>query len=69
MSCSRCHRPLDTIGRYCRACRAAYMREWRATHITISRDDYDANDDFAKSIDEAYRVIRERKAQGGKGWP
>jgi len=29
---------------------------------------YDAEDDFARSIDEAYRVIRERKAAGGKGW-
>lgn len=32
------------------------------------QDDYDATDDFARSIDEAYRVIRERKANGGKGW-
>jgi N6-adenosine-specific RNA methylase IME4 len=32
------------------------------------RDDYDATDDFARSIDEAYRVIRERKANGGPGW-
>jgi hypothetical protein len=32
-------------------------------------DHYDGADDFAKSIDEAYRVIRERKATGGKGWP
>jgi N6-adenosine-specific RNA methylase IME4 len=31
-------------------------------------DDYDATDDFARGIDEAYRVIRERKANGGKGW-
>jgi len=30
--------------------------------------DYDAHDDFAKSLEEAYRVIRERKAAGGKGW-
>jgi len=30
--------------------------------------DYNANDDFAKSVDEAYRVIRERKAAGGEGW-
>lgn len=29
---------------------------------------YDPVDDFARSIDEAYRVIRERKAAGGKGW-
>ena len=29
---------------------------------------YDFNDDFAKSIDVAYQAIRERKANGGKGW-
>jgi len=31
-------------------------------------NDYDAADDFAESLDEAYRVIRERKAAGGEGW-
>ena len=31
-------------------------------------DAYDATDDFAKSIDEAYRVIRERMRNGGPGW-
>jgi len=31
-------------------------------------DDYNAADDFAKSIEEAYRVIRERITAGGKGW-
>ena len=31
-------------------------------------DGYDAKEDFGKSIEEAYRVIRERKAKGGKGW-
>ena len=30
--------------------------------------DYNAEDDFAKSIDWAYEHIRERKAKGGKGW-
>jgi hypothetical protein len=29
---------------------------------------YDAEDDFAKSIDEAYAEIRARVAAGGKGW-
>jgi hypothetical protein len=29
---------------------------------------YDAAADFAKSLDEGYRVIRERIAVGGKGW-
>ena len=35
---------------------------------TSTSDDYNATDDFARSIDEAYRVIRERKANGGPGW-
>jgi hypothetical protein len=34
----------------------------------LELDDYNATDDFARSIDEAYRVIRERKTNGGKGW-
>jgi hypothetical protein len=48
---------------------------WDRAHrgpTTIDRlhwDQYDGADDFAKSIDEAYRIIRERKAAGGKGWP
>jgi site-specific DNA-methyltransferase (adenine-specific) len=29
---------------------------------------YNATDDFARSIDEAYREIRDRKAKGGPGW-
>lgn len=31
-------------------------------------DEYDAADDVTKSFEEAYRVIRERKAAGGQGW-
>ena len=31
-------------------------------------DDYDAKDDFAKSIDVSYAAIRERKANGGRDW-
>ena len=30
--------------------------------------DYDADDDFAKSLDEGYRAIRERMKTGGPGW-
>lgn len=33
------------------------------------RDEYNAEDDFAKSIDDCYRAVKERKAAGGKGWP
>ena len=31
--------------------------------------DYDAADDFSRSIEECLRVVRERKAVGGPGWP
>ena len=31
-------------------------------------DDYQPREDFARSIDECYRVIRERMARGGPGW-
>jgi hypothetical protein len=30
--------------------------------------EYDAHDDFAKSLEEGYRVIRERVAAGGSRW-
>ena len=30
--------------------------------------EYNAADDFARSIDEAYREIRARQAAGGPGW-
>jgi hypothetical protein len=30
---------------------------------------YDAEDDFARSIDECYAAVKARKAAGGKGWP
>ena len=35
---------------------------------TARSDDYDATADFAASIDECYRAIRERVAAGGPGW-
>jgi hypothetical protein len=36
-TCSTCGEPLDTTGRYCRACRAAYMRRRRANgHETLT---------------------------------
>lgn len=37
------------------------MREFEAV-------DYDATDDFAKSINACYQAVRERKAGGGPGW-
>jgi N6-adenosine-specific RNA methylase IME4 len=48
----------------------ARRRGWHAWGNELDKfTQYDAADDFEKSIDEAYRVIRERKAAGGKGWP
>lgn len=29
LRCSKCHGERDTVGRYCRKCRADYMREYR----------------------------------------
>ena len=40
----------------------------RAARARKQRDDYNATDDFARSIDECYREIRTRKKNGGKGW-
>jgi hypothetical protein len=31
-------------------------------------DDYDADDDLRKSVEYAYRAIRQRVAHGGRGW-
>jgi DNA modification methylase len=36
--------------------------------LLLQPDEYDGVDDFGRSIDEAYRAIRERKAKGGPGW-
>jgi len=45
--------------------RAEYRRAERNRR---AREAYNAEDDFSRSIDEAYRVIRERMAAGGPGW-
>jgi hypothetical protein len=48
---------------------------WDQAHhgpTTIDRihwDQYDAADDFEKSINACYEEVRARKAAGGKGWP
>jgi len=39
-----------------------------ANELLPQQPDYNGPDDFARSIDEAYRAIRERKANGGPGW-
>jgi hypothetical protein len=41
---------------------------WEDDVIPQQPNEYDGADDFARSIDECYRAIRERKAKGGKGW-
>jgi hypothetical protein len=38
----------------------------RAAHA--QDEPYDAADDFARSLDDCYRAIRERVARGGEGW-
>jgi hypothetical protein len=37
-------------------------------HARLRDEEYNARDDFAKSIEEAYTLIRKRKAAGGEGW-
>jgi hypothetical protein len=38
------------------------------SEVALLPADYDGKADFAKSIELAYALIRERKANGGKGW-
>ena len=50
-----------------------FLQRLRAEHRRVernrrARERYNGNDDFSRSIDEAYAVIRERMAAGGKGW-
>jgi len=47
--CSRCAKPRETAGRYCRACRARYMRKWRARRVTVSRE----------TLKQVARIVRE----------
>jgi N6-adenosine-specific RNA methylase IME4 len=37
-------------------------------NVVESDSTYNADDDFAKSIDVAYEAVRERVANGGSGW-
>jgi hypothetical protein len=41
-------------------------RIFRAIQKTVPR--YDAEDDFARSLEACYQAIRKRKAAGGPGW-
>jgi hypothetical protein len=43
-------------------------RDCWGNEIDKFEPEYDAHDDFAKSLDEGYRVIRERVAAGGPKW-
>jgi DNA modification methylase len=36
--------------------------------VDVRTNEYDGVDDFARSIDECYAAIRERKEKGGPGW-
>lgn len=57
--CSRCSTPRDVAGqRYCRACKAAYMRDWRAKcstrfHVELSKA---VSDIVARHFPEAGRA-------------
>jgi len=33
LECSKCDKPLDRKGRYCKACHAQWMRMWRKPRI------------------------------------
>ena len=35
--CARCGKARDANGRYCRQCRATYMRKWRSKRVTVQR--------------------------------
>ena len=39
--CARCGKARDANGRYCRQCRATYMRKWRKRHVVVSRETYE----------------------------
>jgi hypothetical protein len=39
--CSRCDGPRDSAGRYCKACHAAYQKEWRSDKQFVSREKYE----------------------------
>jgi N6-adenosine-specific RNA methylase IME4 len=41
---------------------------WVAWGDEVDKPKYDAEDDFAKSLEEGYRAIRERVAAGGPKW-
>jgi len=47
---------------------AALERSGLGLFVRIRDAPYDGTDDFAKSLDEGYRAIRERVAAGGEGW-
>jgi hypothetical protein len=41
---------------------------WEARRADLQADDYDAGDDFSRSLDDCYAAIRARIRVGGKGW-
>jgi N6-adenosine-specific RNA methylase IME4 len=42
---------------------------WDVWGDEVPPGDYDAADDFARSIDACYEAVRERVKNGGPGWP
>jgi hypothetical protein len=47
---------------------AALERSGLGFFVRVRAAPYDGADDFAKSLEEGYRAIRERVAAGGEGW-
>ena len=71
-------KPDELYARVERYCTGPYLelfarqrrRGWTAWGDELDKfePEYDAHDDFAKSLEEGYRVIRERVAAGGPKW-
>ena len=60
--CSNCDEPRDRPGRYCKACHAAYMREWRKSHPLTPEQ----HRDNARSYDNVYLRRGLIQRQGGE---
>jgi hypothetical protein len=71
--CSSCHAPRDTTGRYCRGCRAAYMRRWRNAGRETRTDSDRTHHAVRKAATMrlwrwGIRPVRCQVCGNGKGW-
>jgi hypothetical protein len=60
--CGEAHEARDASGRA-----LGVFPDAKAAAAAVS-DSYNANVDFAESLDDCYRAVRARIAAGGKGW-